>query len=204
MEVCVTSVPGCTIPWHRLYPGLNRARLDYIPGTLCSRPVHSPGVVWCRGILRPVTPVLTNRKSHIGFRLLPKAVTLNDLAWCFSTRSDRFWSHPSSYHVKLLWGSLILSARQGWSDSRTLSVCVIHDARLCTNIHLRACCKPALLSVCLSQWFLTWGPGTPWGGGPKRQSWGSQTRFEDIIDCKQQQQSHWISSDESNMKSIRY
>jgi len=30
----------------------------------------------------------------------------------------------------------------------------------------------------LKQWFLTWGPGTPWG--PKRQSWGSQTQIWNI------------------------
>ena len=37
------GVTGCTIPRHRLYPGLNRARLDYTPGILCPRPVHTPG-----------------------------------------------------------------------------------------------------------------------------------------------------------------
>ena len=39
----VPGVTGCTIPRHRLYPGLNRARLDYTPGILCPRPVHTPG-----------------------------------------------------------------------------------------------------------------------------------------------------------------
>jgi len=59
--------------------------------------------------------LITNRKSHMGFQLVPKAVTVNDLEWC----NDRYLSFfsPNSVafgadYVKVVEDRPILSATE--------------------------------------------------------------------------------------------
>jgi len=54
-------------------------------------------------------------------------------------------------------------------------------------------CKASCFKIMLNQWFLTWGPGTPWG---------SKTPILGVPNANLEYQQ--ISPNISNMKSIRY
>jgi len=46
--------------------------------------------------------LITNRKSYMSFRLVPKSVTLNDLNGVISANLGSFWAHCVKVHVRYL------------------------------------------------------------------------------------------------------